>query len=898
VVPIVAVVAAGAARAGDGSGAGSGSGSGSGPSADDARALFDVPTPAAPAPTTPAPDPCRDGTAFGCAMPTDPLVPFAPGAVGTTLRGDVLGGWDTLPVGDASHDELVTLATGVGPGGVVPGATSVEDRWLIGGAPTDDVRGGGAGTRVPGVFLDTVDVTTGGFAARDRASTGAIIDAHLRGGEQPIRVARIWGDVLTRSPAIEPAGYVPVTGRPDDAARVTVAALLGGPLGRVAGAHLWYFVAVQPSLAPRGFERTGRSLVDVDADGVPDQTAAGLTTITVSQATEHQAGGEVPFVLRAGARRGPHQLTLTVVGAYASAPRFAPLATDEAGTVAQRELHADAIATWTGRWAGTLARVQWAWHADRTWQRAAFASAADAPQINTAFIPPPAVIPDDFDLGVACDDAATSDPYPTIVNCPLATGYFATAGAGPLLDTAADRPSLTASVAHLFGGHRVEVGATGEDARLVVTRHITGGYYRRTLFGSDQIDTRYVELGDGPDFPDACSLDGSVACRWLDSAPTTYRTRYLAGWLEDTWRPGPGVAADYGVRWESMLLTGTPVLHQLLPRASVAWDPLGHDRSRVFAGFARTAPLLPGRLAETLGGRPTELTTVVLPIGQSDFIDTFRGLRVADGLDPMIVDDVTAGADLALSSWVRLRIAGQWRWLRRGLDSNGSLLVNPGADGGPAADRRSQTLTVELGTRPTPDPVLAFRIGYTYATATGNWDGPADPVLGATWYAGPDFSGAPTTGALASDLHHRFFAEVATGRDLGGGTTLIVAGRATLASGRPVGAFDGTGAVILARGTLPRTPLVPAVDLRIGLQGRRGARIGLELLDAFARDTATAVDERYTRDAARPIDGGTASDLVFLRADDGSTPRRNPGFGRAIAYQSPFTLVAYFRLPL
>ena len=251
--------------------------------------------------------------------------------------------------------------------------------------------------------------------------------------------------------------------------------------------------------------------------------------------------------------------------------------------------------------------------------------------------------------------------------------------------------------------------------------------------------------------------------------PTTYRTRYLAGWLEDTWRPGPGVAADYGVRWEAMQLTGTPTLHQLLPRATVAVDPLGGGRSRVFAGFARTAPLLPGRLAETLGGRPSELTTVVLPIGQWDFLDTFRGLRVADGLEPMVVDDVTAGAEVALSSLFEVRVAGQWRWLRRGLDSNGTLLVNPGAAGGVAADRRGQAITVELATDRSPDRVLAFRLGYTYATATGNWNGPADPVLGATWYDGPDFAGAPPTGALASDLHHRLFAEAAAHGEVGGG---------------------------------------------------------------------------------------------------------------------------------
>lgn len=880
------------AQAGPAAGDGSGSGSAA-PTGDDARALFDVPAPAPP-PPRPA-DYCADGRAFDCTLATDPLAPVSPGAVVTTLGADVLGAWVAVPVRGDTQDQLVTFAPGFAPGGVVPGATAVEDRWLVDGAPADDVRSGGAGTRVPRLFLDTVDLTSGGFAARDRASTGAVVDAHLLGGPTPLLHVEARLGALATTPAIVPAGYVPVTGRAGTGADLTLAAIAGGPLARVAGARLWYLAGVQPELRSIYDDRTARSLVDVDGDGRPDRTAAGLTTITVAERHDELASATVPFVLRAGARRGAHDLALTLVGAYDLAPRFNPMATATAGTVDQHELHGDAIVTWRGRWDRTLARVQWSWHVDRAWQRAAHAGTGDQPQINYAFIPAPAVIPDDFDLGVACDDAATSDPYPTIVNCPMATGYFATGGAGPLVDSAADRPSLTASIARLVGGHRLEAGATGEDARLIVTRHITGGYYRRTLFGADEIDTRYVELGDGPAFPDPCSVDGTVHCRWLDQAAMTYRTRSIAGWLEDTWRPGPGVVADYGVRWEAMQLTGAPTLHQLLPRASLAWDPLGGGRSRLFAGFARTAPLLPGRLAETLGGQPSQLTTVVLPIGQSDFLDTFRGLRVAQGTAPMVVDDVTTGADVALTSQLRIRVAGEWRWLRRGLDSDGTLLVNPGATGGPTADRRSRTVTVELGTRPAPAPVIGFRLGYAYATATGNWNGPADPVLGATWYAGPDFAGAPTTGALASDLHHRFFAETVTSRRLGGGHTLIVAGRAALASGRPVGAFDGTGAVILARGTLPRTPLVTTVDLRVGIDGRR-LDLGLELFDAFAREAVTAVDERYTRDAARPIDGGTASDLVFLRADDGSTPRRNPDFGRPIAYQAPFEAMVYVRL--
>ena len=79
---------------------------------------------------------------------------------------------------------------------------------------------------------------------------------------------------------------------------------------------------------------------------------------------------------------------------------------------------------------------------------------------------------------------------------------------------------------------------------------------------------------------------------------------------------------------------------------------------------------------------------------------------------------------------------------------------------------------------------------------------------------------------------------------------------------------------------------------------RDGLSYGVELFDAFAREGVTAVDERYTRDAARAIEGGSAADLPFVRGDDGSIPRHNPDFGRPIAYPVPSSVVMYVRLAL
>jgi hypothetical protein len=114
------------------------------PTAGDADDLFGLPARKAAEP----PLDCRAPGPFGCVFASDPLEP-APGALGFRLDAAWLA---DLPQTDATQDRLAALAPGVArdPFGVtVPGASGIENRWTIDGAPTDDPRTGGAGTRSP-----------------------------------------------------------------------------------------------------------------------------------------------------------------------------------------------------------------------------------------------------------------------------------------------------------------------------------------------------------------------------------------------------------------------------------------------------------------------------------------------------------------------------------------------------------------------------------------------------------------------------------------------------------------------------------------------------------------------------------------------------------------------------
>src|SRR6185312_4129424 len=75
------------------------------------------------------------------------------------------------------------FVTGVGrddAGVSIAGGNGLDNRWTIERAPADNIKTGGADTKLPLTFLDGILVQTGGFAARDRTSLGGTIDARLK----------------------------------------------------------------------------------------------------------------------------------------------------------------------------------------------------------------------------------------------------------------------------------------------------------------------------------------------------------------------------------------------------------------------------------------------------------------------------------------------------------------------------------------------------------------------------------------------------------------------------------------------------------------------------------------------------------------------------------------------
>ena len=838
-----------------------------------------------------APATCAEATALPCPFDARDGDRGGPAALTTTLAAARL---ERLPLVDAGLDVVAQLVVGAGrddTGAFFGGATGVENRWLLDGAPIDSPRTGALSTRVPLYFLDRVIVTTGGFSARDPAATGAVVDARLREGGDHTRIAGhawIGAGATPRSTARVRGEYRPFEGRFDDLRTVSAVALADGPLVELGGARLWWVAGVAPRLDDQTLVRdTWRR---VDRDGMPgaDEDAAGRVVHEHVGTIERDAvGWSVPVLARLGARTAHTELATTALVTAARDQRWQTLGEASAAGIERDLLTADLIATWRGRWGRTAAEVQASWHREAVDEGAR--AGGDLPSHGFAYVPAPAdgVTGGDLAVRQACADGIAGDDFPDLFNCPFATGYYLTGGVGRLTDTVADRPRVRAELTTAAGGHALSAGVSGEDARVVIRQRFSGGRLRHQLGEGAFIDYRMVELGQGAGFTDTCG-DG-IACRWLDEHERTVRTRHVAAWLADTWRPGTGIEVEYGVRAESSQIGESVVARDLLPRIGAAWDFLGQGRSRAFAGWGRYAAVLPAGAGEHIFGGPAIYQEVTFGDQFTTGLAAPGGLAIDPDLRGVRVDEAVAGVEVGVADAVRLGVAAQYRHLGRALEDDQGQLTTGGARTGVAATRDFTQVQATLETSPVAQ--VTVRTGYAWSRLRGNWPGPWDPFEGLTLYGSSLFDAAPInrTGDLPGDQPSRFFAEVA-GRGHAWGLAIDASLRATAASGRPISvrASGGSSPFLVSRGAAGRLPTVAQTNVH--LDARRGrVTVSLDVFNLFDRRGVLAVDEVYTPDDTTPIDGGTLADLVFLKDSlfEGEEPRINRRFGQPTRFQAP-----------
>lgn len=835
---------------------------------------------------------CSAGEQFGCVTASDPFADVSPYGLTTYLSSSYLR---SLPVADATHDQIADFVLGASSDDAGPsfaGATGLENRWTIQGAPSDGLRTGGSDSSVPLVFLDGIRITTGGFTAHDRASTGATIDAHfLRGGTHHVVESYAWFGYTVdppRRPQL-PNNFDPAVATLTNGPALTAAVVASGPVGRISGGKAWYAAGIAPTFHLVTIDRTLHTLVDANHDNIPDGAPGILETDPVVTTSIHPISTVVPAFARAGLDRGHLHADLTGFGELSYGDRFFGNATTSSAGVTQARFSGDAIATISGEWPTTKLRAQVAWHHTEQHESARDPAAADIPQELDGYVP--TTLPG---ADQAFADACLARSSSMFAACPDPGAFFRQGGAGLLTDTKADRPSATLDAAHTIGSHVLRAGVTDEDTRFTQTQRFTGGEEILSLFPGHVDIKRFLDTSQLCD-----PADATTPCKYLDQATVTYRTRYTAGYVEDTITLAPGLVADLGLRVERMQVSRAFTLDEPAPRLGLSWDFLGGGRSRAWASFGRTYPLIPTGIGENVVGTAPLVDDITLANATGRSITPSAAVQTSPTLEAPTQDEITLGAQVALLEQ-KLRVTGwvQGRWYRRGFETENFLFQNPGRtdDGAFEAIRETQMVALELATSPALG--TSVRAGWTYGRTYGTWLGPLSPLEGATLYNSTEWDqdhSANMFGLLPTDLGHRVYVEFVRSfhwpRHTPGGVSL----RGSVQSGhvRDAVGFSELGNVeLLPRGSLGRDPMVSSVDLRLYARPR-GFVVSLEVFDLFARNTPTATDPVYIGETqgVRPIVGGTYEDLIWATDSVGSSLRRNPRFETATETQVPFGVV-------
>jgi hypothetical protein len=193
------------------------------------------------------------------------------------------------------------------------------------------------------------------------------------------------------------------------------------------------------------------------------------------------------------------------------------------------------------------------------------------------------------------------------------------------------------------------------------------------------------------------------------------------------------------------------------------------------------------------------------------------------------------------------------------------------------------------------------RASYTYSRLVGNYEG---LFQAESSYFAPNGSNAYDTpdlylnqrGYLPNDHPHQGRVDGYYTHDIGRGTFTF--GLSFMAqSGMPrnylsAWYFNSPQNQLLPRGSGGRTPPVSELDAKF-MYGRpipKNMRLEafIDLFNILNQQATLITDDVYTFDPAAAIVGGTPSDLKYAKNLFGAPVTKNPDYGHALAYQTPF----------
>ncbi len=583
-----------------------------------------------------------------------------------------------------THNDGVGLAVG--------GATGLENRFLVDGIDITGLTYGQQGTPILSEFVEQIEVISGGFGAEWGRAIGGIINTVTKSGTNTLR-GSVFGTYtpgfLTRRGMSTPVNASSIDIEANRAYAMDFGAEVSGPIIKD---KLFFFAGFAPQLGRTDYTRITKRQTDCRkllpsgelsgcdprlsgsggyADGAPDIDPSTGFYITddvdrdVRSATS-QTYSIIGKLNLAATPKDQAMLSFIAVPTKSETPGLYGLPTTGSKSSG---LTTDAAVRWTSKLNGDKTEIQ----AIAAWHRSTSNSGALDPTLDSE----PRQVLRDGSLGLwsqlggesaattqGCTDGVigSSDPYPSITNCPMNSVSYAIGGPGALRRDREDRRMARLTLTHrakLAGSHELKAGVDFEQDQKTTARLFSGGAFIQNSVGAGQIDvTRWVQLAPldstDPRFDQTCrtkdpSPSGatggtlSFACDYVSGTPGDPHTMVegesvnWAAFVRDSWRPVTSLTINAGLRYEEQrmryaqnlrgtqdALTGALLGKNAMtlqgnwaPRLGVMWDPSDEGHAKVYGSWGRHFESIPMDINDrSFGGEVSYVQTFQAGAGQ------------------------------------------------------------------------------------------------------------------------------------------------------------------------------------------------------------------------------------------------------------------------------------------
>ncbi len=668
------------------------------------------------------------------------------------------------------------------------GATSAENQWIIDGVNTTNVFKGVQGKAINNEFVQEVEVKTDGYQAEYGGALGGIINVVTKsGGNYFHGDGFLYYDSSGTSAEQAVADAASTTMRVADYSRADYGLDLGGFLIKD---HLWFYAAYDrvrysgsvsrvvdtPPSDPTPVSAQDRFPLDSTGNlysGKLTWNVAASTnliaTVFADPSTMSGAAGADPLTGPAG---------LQAVPIYNPDPSTWSSARSFGGT--DYGLRASQLLGARG-----LLILQGSRHVDRN-----ELSAADTIRYE------------DFTCTGGTPEKQCDD-LPTEPN--TVSGGFGWMD-GELGNNNSLSTQFRADGTFDAGSHELRAGGSYQSGRSDMTYACSGEQcvqVRNELGQLYYVHTFSARSGN--------EIDLSAP---LPTGPFKATIHNAGAYLQDSWRPSPGLTVNLGLRWDMEQLidykgdTRLRLTQEWQPRLGVAWDPWRDGRTKLYASAGRFYYRLPTAAMTWWFGDVTGVDTYNFdPIATTpdpnvpghegdcdgcDYSVWFGGgpwgTPLDSGLQEMYQDELTLGAERLLDPTFTLGLKGTYRRLGNALEDRcdfrdvGCAVINPGSDGtyasgdaptcnglnGECSDSglasppaRRTYKGIEILARKSFQDSFWLQASYVYSSLTGNYDGGVnEEFLGTVPGRNTDFDYPAlwqnADGRLFLDRPHRF----------------------------------------------------------------------------------------------------------------------------------------------